>query len=260
MKYWYQKPHQSIAEYVRTVLILEGCSQPGAAELPLFTNGMPALLCRTEKDGTGSENIEQLTLFGKCTPPGCWAINDHTTVVIYFFKPFALAGLFNIPAKTLLEKPVDLHNWNAHTTNALKTQLNYAASTESKVAILDNLLICQLQQHKRTCEIIKYATDKIMCEPDPEILSVILQKLSINERSFQRIFKKYVGISANQYRRICQFQLSFTQVRTKQFDKLTDVAYENGFADQSHFIRSFREFTSITPNIYLRNGLTEKDP
>lgn len=232
----------------------------GATPQPIFTNGMPALLCRTEKDGDGNESIIQLTLFGKCTPPGCWAINNNTTVVIYFFKPFALAALFNIAAAKLLEKPVDLSNWNAHTTNALRTQLVYAASTERKTEVLDNLLIQQLQQNKRACEIIKYATDQIMCDPTPEILSTILKDLKLGERSFQRVFKKYVGISANQYRRICQFQLSFTQVRTKQFDKLTDVAYDNGFSDQSHFIRSFREFTQVTPNSYLKTGLSEKDP
>ena len=93
MKYWYQKPHQLISEYVRTVLILEGFSATETAEqLPLFTNGMPALLCRTEKDPNGNENIIQLALFGKSTPADCWAVNDNTTIIAYFFKPFALAS------------------------------------------------------------------------------------------------------------------------------------------------------------------------
>jgi AraC-like DNA-binding protein len=47
-------------------------------------------------------------------------------------------------------------------------------------------------------------------------------------------------------------------VRAKEFNTLTDVAFDNGFADQSHFIRSFKEFADITPNDYLRSGLKEK--
>jgi hypothetical protein len=47
MKYWYQKPHQLLSEYVRTVLILEGSSEPDPEKLPLFTNDMPALFYRT---------------------------------------------------------------------------------------------------------------------------------------------------------------------------------------------------------------------
>jgi AraC-like DNA-binding protein len=240
-------------------LILEGFSPSGTTKLPLVTNGIPALFCKTEKDHADNENIIQLTLFGRSVPGECWAVNDNTTIVAYFFQPFALASVFAIAAKKLNETGIDLSTWNPHKTNALKTQLVYAVSTARKVEVLDNLLIHQLQENKRECEIIKYATDEMMCDPDPDILSVVQNKLELNERTFQRIFKKYVGITPNQYRRICQFQVSFTQVRAKNFDKLSDVAYENGFADQSHFIRSFKEFTQTTPNDYLKSGLKEKD-
>ena len=98
-----------------------------------------------------------------------------------------------------------------------------------------------------------------MCDPGIEILSAMVSKLKLNERTFQRIFKKYVGVTASQYRRICQFHISFAQVRSGDFDKLSDVAYDNGFADQSHFIRSFKEFTQVTPNDYLRSGLKDKE-
>jgi len=259
MKYWYQKPHAFLSEYVRTVLILESFSQPDAERLPLVTNGMPALLCRTEKDRSGTENVLQLTLFGRSTTADSWTINDNTTIIAYFFKPFALSTVFNVPAKKLIEDPVDLSIWNAHKTNALRTQLVYTLFTQQKIEVLDNLLIHQLQQNNKECEIIKYATDEIMCDPGTEILSTILNKLDLNERTFQRTFKKYVGITPSQYRRICQFQVSFEQLRGKEFNKLTDIAYDNGFADQSHFIRSFKEFTQITPNDYLRSGLKEKD-
>ena len=259
MKFWYQRPNQFFSEYIRTVLILEGFSSSDTTKLPLVTNGIPALFCKTEKDQAGNESIIQLTLFGRSVPDDHWAVNDNTTIIAYFFQPFALASVFNIAAKKLNEEAIDVANWSPHKTNALKTQLVYAASTARKVEVLDNLLIHQLQENKRECEIIKYATDEMMCNPDTEILSILQNKLELNERTFQRIFKKYVGVTPNQYRRICQFQVSFTQVRAKNFDKLSDVAYENGFADQSHFIRSFKEFTQITPNDYLKSGLKEKD-
>jgi AraC-like DNA-binding protein len=258
MNYWYHKPDPQLAAYVRTMLVIEGFGESNTNTLPMLTNGMATLFCRTEKDIEGFENVVKLTLFGTTLPSGYWSAYEKTTIIAYFFKPFTLASLFNIDAKSLKEKEVDLCSLSPHKFNALKTQLIYGDSTSRKIEVLNNLLIDQLQQNIRTCDIIQYATNQIMHNSGREILAELLKELNLNERTFQRMFKKYVGVTPTQYRRICQFQLSFGQLKSKQFNKISDVAFNNGFADQSHFIRSFKEFTQTTPNDYLRKGLSNK--
>ena len=259
MQYRYQKPHRSLSKYVKTVLIAEGFAPSVNNNLPLFTNGMPALICGTATTPTGIENILQLNLFGKSTPPEIWDLKKNETVISYFFNPFLLACLFNLSASELAKKsPIDLSKVNPQKTNALRTQLSYAKTTEDKIEALDSLLLHQLNQQQRECEIISYSTDQIMVKSGKEILADVLDKLKLNERTFQRIFKKFVGVTPSQYRRICQFKQSFDQVRNGRFDKLTDVAFNTGFADQSHFIRSFKEFTQVTPKDYKKSGLKRK--
>lgn len=258
MHHHYQKPHPLLSEYLRTVLIAEGFVKATENKLPLYTNGMPALLCRTEKTPTGIEDILQLSLFGKSTPADSWTLKKNETVIAYFFMPFVLASIFNLPAEDLVKTPVELSKWNAHKTNALKTQLAYAKTTDDKIEVLDNLLLHQFQQQQTECEIIRHATDRIMLYTGKEILGEMLKVLNLNERTFQRMFKKFVGVTPNQYRRICQFKDSLEQLKNNQFENLADVAYNTGFADQSHFIRSFKEFTKITPKDYKTSGLKRK--
>jgi AraC-like DNA-binding protein len=224
MKHWYQKPHPKISDYVRTVLVIDGASEPDPSSPPLVTNAMTALF---HKDG-------ELTLFGKSVPSECWEVTGDTHIIAYLFKPFAAASIFNVDARTLAKEPVKLGSIGADE--------------------IDDLIIGRINP---ASEIIKYATDQIMLDPSTVVLSNIIRTLNINERTFQRIFKKYVGVTAVQYRRICQFELAFSHVRSNEFQSLTDIAYANGFADQSHFIRSFKEFANTTPNNYLKSGLKD---
>jgi AraC-like DNA-binding protein len=258
MQYQYQQAPAALSAYIRTVLVAEGVEAPRENQLPLFTNGQPALLCHTTKTATGTTSILLLNLFGVSAPADQWNLEKSETLIAYFFTPFSMACLFNLPAQQLAKAPVALSEWNAHQANALKTQLSFAGTTEEKTAVLDNLLLNQLKQQEKECNIIRTATDEMMLNPGKEILPALLKKLALNERTFQRIFKKYVGITPSQYRRICQFKDSFDHLRSGEFEKLTDVAYEAGFADQSHFIRSFKEFTDTTPNDYKRSGLKRK--
>jgi AraC-like DNA-binding protein len=253
MNHSYQRPNSSLSAYVRTVLVEDGSASPDPDQLPVFTNAMPALFCRFD-----ANNAIRLQLYGGSIPGDSEPVTPATLILIYFFNPFVIAPLFGIPAAKLAKKPLDLQNWNGQKTIALRTQLIYASTLSERINILDKLLLYLAEENKKELLIIQYATDRILCEPGTEILTEIVDHLAITERTFQRIFKKYTGITPSQYRRICQFQLSFSQLKSGDFDKLTDIAYDNGFADQSHFNRSFREFTNITPNQYLRSGLDKK--
>jgi AraC-like DNA-binding protein len=258
MKFWYQKPHPDLFERVKTVLIMEGFSESTPAKVPLFTSGMPAFICRTERHQNG-ETVAELSLYGKSAPSDCFAVDASTTLIAYFFKPFSISSMFDIAMVKLVKGAVPLEHWSARKSKALYKQLAKGLSTNGKIDVIESLLLQQLCDNKKTCDFIAFATDQIMQNSNPDSLSSIVKRLDVTERTFQRTFKKYVGISANQYRRICQFQLSFSQLRAKEFSALTDVAYDNGFADQSHFIRSFKEFTETTPKDYLKSGLKKDE-
>jgi AraC family transcriptional regulator len=59
-------------------------------------------------------------------------------------------------------------------------------------------------------------------------------------------FSKYFGVSFGEYLRRLKLE-NARQMLLNSNDSITEISYSNGFADQSHFIRNFKEVFEITP-------------
>ena len=247
-------PDSKIAEYVDRILVIENNQITTPFILPLYANGVPTILFKSVKGKLGNDNSNHLTLFGQTVLPESLTLPDGFTLIAYFFKPYTLISLFGVSAQELTDKPIDLNLLFAKKSIDLQERLLNAGSADDMIALLDNFVFCLITKSKTECPLIKYATTRIANNSSKESLIVVQKELHITERTFQRMFERNIGVAPNLYRRICQFNSAFTQLNNRNHHKLSDIAYQNGYADQSHYIRSFKEFTNITPKEYLQFG------
>ena len=246
-------PCGKISEYVHGILVIENYNVTNPFILPLYANGSPTLLFQTAK-GKIKGNTNNLTLFGQTVFPETLTITDNFILIAYFFKPFALFSLFGVSAQELTDNPIDLNLLAPKKTIELQEQLINADSAETMIMLLDSYIYSLIVKVKANFQLIKFATSEIANYSFKEALVKVRNELYITERTFQRMFEKNIGISPNLYRRVCQFNSAFQQLNHRSFTNLSDIAFENGYADQSHYIRAFKEFTNITPKEYLKFG------
>lgn len=247
-------PAKKISEYVDRILVIENNRVIQPFMLPLYANGVPNLLFKSVKGKLGNNNANYLTLFGQTVLPETLTLPENFTLIAYFFKPFTIISLFGIAAQELTDKPIDLDLLYPQQTFTLQERLLNAHTVEDMLAVLDDFIFKLISKSKTECSLVKYATNKIANTPSKESLVLVQKDLHVTERTFQRMFEKNIGIAPGLYRRICQFNTAFVQLNTRNFQKLTDIAFHNGYADQSHYIRTFKEFTNITPKDYLKFG------
>lgn len=245
-------PSNKIAEHVHRILVIEHYNVTNPFVLPLFANGSPTLLFLTAKSTIDGNTANHLTLFGQTVFPETLTIKDKFTMIAYFFKPFSLFSLFGISPLELTDKPVDIKLLPLSKTSELQEKLLNAETVENMMNILDDFISTLIINTKTDFRIIQYATNAIEKNTSKESLISVQKDLHVTERTFQRMFERTVGVAPNLYRRICQFNSAFEQLNRKRFAKLSDIAFERGYADQSHYIRAFKEFTHITPKDYLR--------
>jgi AraC-like DNA-binding protein len=75
----------------------------------------------------------------------------------------------------------------------------------------------------------------------------LLKCLNVSERQFERRFVRAIGLSPHHYIRIVRFQEAVRLIKTNQFERLSDVAYDLNYVDQSHFIKDMKQFSGYTP-------------
>lgn len=81
-------------------------------------------------------------------------------------------------------------------------------------------------------------------------LTDLSQTLDIHPMHLSRDFQKYFHCNLGEYIRKLKINKSLTLLH--KAESLSDIALECGFADQSHFIRCFKDNTGLTPLKYKK--------
>ena len=88
----------------------------------------------------------------------------------------------------------------------------------------------------------------------------MVDSIGLSPRRFIELFEREVGLTPKLYCRVRRFRraahriwaLSSGAESTGAGDDFSAIAFDCGFADQSHLIREFREFSGLTPAEYAR--------
>ena len=72
---------------------------------------------------------------------------------------------------------------------------------------------------------------------------------NIHPVTISKYFPKYFSCTLGEYLRKLKIEKSVYLIKATSLS-LTEIAYECGFSDQSHFTRTFKKLTGFLPNIY----------
>jgi AraC family transcriptional regulator len=85
-------------------------------------------------------------------------------------------------------------------------------------------------------------------EPDVEALAALAGR---HPAHLMRAFRQHVGVTVGEYARARLVARAGEALRHSE-KPLSDIALAHGFADQSHFARTFKRFMNMTPDAYRK--------
>lgn len=171
-----------------------------------------------------------------------------------YLYPFALPLLCNASADCLSDEMQDLIILFGNEGRQLEEQMMLAPGNKERIKIITTFLERKL-----------VATGNVKCNVTEVIRLLIhsrgqlnVQQLAaqsfLSVRQFERKFKAAAGFSPKLYLRILRFQEAVRQFPGRN-KSLAAIAYDCGYADQSHFIHDFKEFSGgHHPSVFFKGG------
>jgi AraC family transcriptional regulator len=86
---------------------------------------------------------------------------------------------------------------------------------------------------------------------EPLTLKDLSRAAGVHPVTISRFFPKYFSCTFGEYMRRLKIEKSLRMIKNSS-RSLTEIAYECGFYDQSHFTRTFKHLTGFLPNSYAR--------
>ncbi|WP_127124752.1 AraC family transcriptional regulator [Pseudoflavitalea rhizosphaerae] len=255
MNYYQIAPPPELEPYVRYFWVFDSSEEDGSVKTyKIVADGAPGLVLQFSRSfyDVNDNRFPFFFLYGQSTR------NDYNTSVGNFrnigvvLQPDAVKSVFGIDSIDITNKYVDADLLQRDRVSEL---LLNSADNDHCIQLLCEYLLRRIRSNPyKSSRAAAYASVQLLMDPGTNLLKLLQEELNLSERSLERLFRANIGMSPKLFARVCRFQASLTSLRNNGYDKLSDISYGYGYADQSHFIREFREFAGVTPNAWLKRA------
>ena len=245
-------PDHAVGGHIYRILVYEDRKTVSKTTLPFFADGYPGIMFQSTMNGLFISPQNKLLpvffLYGQTIHPIELSMEGPFRLIAFQLYPDSVSQLLEINPKEINDGCFDLSTLKRGDPIHVISEIQKAGGIDSQIQIVTEFLIGLSGKSNDTANNkIRQAIHQILKSNGRASVKEIRSTLFITERTFERQFTNQVGIGPKQFAKIIRFQNSLLEINDQDLDKLTDVVYNNGFADQSHFIKTVKEYTGKTP-------------
>lgn len=194
-------------------------------------------------------------LIGQLTKPYVVEPLGITGTFIVRFHPNGFLPFSTIPIKEMENTAVPLDKLFGKEGKELEENILNAKMTSERIVLIENFLLKYLKSKQTIESVVKLTIDTILKTNGHISVIEHSKQNNINRRNLTRKFSVAIGLSPKQLSKTIRLQATLKKLLTEEVTSLTDLAYENEYFDQAHFIKDFKEFTGLTPKEFYGEDL-----
>lgn len=255
------EPNINLTEFVKRYWTLDGEKENIPLKNTIVPDGTMKLIFHYGDTYKHHSQNGEITILPKCfligqlTKPYVIEPIGVTGSFVVQFKPNGFLPFTSIPIKKMENTAVPLDILFAEEGIKLSNQILNANSTSERIQIIEAFLFKQLADRKNIDNIVKSTIETIFKTNGQFSINEFSKNYNINRRQLARKFASTIGLSPKQLAKTIRIQTTLKVLLNEETTSLTDLAYENEYFDQAHFIKEFKEFTGLTPKKFFGDDL-----
>lgn len=192
------------------------------------------------------------TLIGLFTKPYQVNFDERVFTFGIRFKPEGIYNLFGIPAAEFSEDYIDMESVLGRSFSDFSNRLKEQKDLTAMIKLADEYLLNNLNRNRINVYYLNHAAELIRKNGGLMKMDDLSGNVFIGRRQLEREFKAKIGLSPKQYMRLARLNDINRQLQQMKYTNLTDLSYQFGYSDQSHFIRDFKSLSTTSPSHLLK--------
>ncbi len=185
--------------------------------------------------------------------------HQDSEMLVVQFKTKGAYPFLKLPINELNNKVISAQEIFGNEILELRKQILNSENSSGKFKIVEKWLLKQFDVRKSASKEITSILEQVQLKPISESKEIIStypysQKHLINQ------FKKHFGLTPKVFHRVFRFNEMLKKIQNKELLVWSQIAYEFGYSDQSHFIKEFREFSGFNPQEFINANFHKDEP
>lgn len=172
-------------------------------------------------------------------------------MITVVFQPYAAKAFVKAPVYLFYGKHTAVEDMDDMELALLARQIAGTPDNETCIRLIEHFLLRRLtalpSYNLKRLAAVMHEINRL---PRPAV-SHLAATACLSDKQFNRIFREYIGSSPKEYARIIRLQRALSVLQQNPSVPFARLAYDCGFADQSHMIKEFKAYSGYTPAEYL---------
>lgn len=256
-------PTPPLRPFVSMLWAMEGMEAPpgtsgrelvlptGSVHLVFRLGDLPLRLFKERGDAVG-RIVGRSVIGGARAGPYLRDVSMAGPSVGALLRPGAAELIVGAPAGALSHAHTPLEDvWGAGAVAGIRERLSASPSAAARIELLEAVLAARLPRLRGIDPLVAHALTRFgaSCR-----VGDVVRDSGWSHRHFTAIFREAVGLGPKTYCRVLRFGRVLDRLASESSVAWADLAAAEGYADQPHFIREFREFAGLSPGSYRKRA------